>query len=114
MSTPAPAAAAGSWYDAEDMRWAARHWATRIGVRLRQVQIRPMTTKWASMSTAGRLALNNELLDLPRSTGEYVIVHELVHLLAPSHGKVFRSFMSAFMPDWEEREEGLRHEKQAS
>jgi len=114
MSTPVPAAAEGSWYDAEDLRWAARDWATRIGVRLRQVSVRPMTTKWASMSTAGRLTLNSELLGLPRSTGEYVIVHELVHLLAPSHGKVFKSFMSAFMPDWEEREEGLRHEKQAS
>ena len=107
MSTPAPAAAEGSWYDAEDLRWAARHWATRIGVRLRAVQVRTMTTKWASMSPAGRLTLNSELLDLPRSTGEYVIVHELVHLLAPSHGKVFKSFMSAFMPDWEEREKGL-------
>ncbi len=113
MSAPAPVAAEGSWYDAEDLRWAARDWATRIGVRLRQVSVRPMTTKWASMSTAGRLTLNTELLDLPRSTGEYVIVHELVHLLAPSHGKVFKSFMAAFMPDWEEREDGLRHEKQA-
>ncbi len=109
-----PQGIAPTWYDAEEMRWAARDWATRIGVRLRQVQVRPMTTKWASMSTAGRLTLNSELLGLPRSTGEYVIVHELVHLLAPSHGKVFKSFMSAFMPDWEEREEGLRHAKQAS
>jgi predicted metal-dependent hydrolase len=113
MSTPAPAAVEGSWYDAEDLRWVARHWATRIGVRLRQVQVRAMTTKWASMSTAGRLTLNSELLDLPRSTGEYVIVHELVHLLAPSHGKVFKSFMSAFMPDWEEREKGLGYKKPA-
>ena len=108
-----PQGIAPAWYDAEDMRWAARDWATRIGVRLRQVQVRPMTTKWASMSTAGRLTLNSELLDLPRSTGEYVIVHELVHLLAPSHGKVFKSFMSAFMPDWEEREKGLGYEEPA-
>ena len=108
-----PQGIAPTWYDAEDLRWAARHWATRIGVRLRAVQVRAMTTKWASMSTAGRLTLNSELLDLPRSTGEYVIVHELVHLLAPSHGKVFKSFMAAFMPDWEEREKGLGYEKPA-
>jgi predicted metal-dependent hydrolase len=40
--------------------------------------------------------------------GEFVIVHELVHLLAPNHGKVFKSFMSAYLPDWQEREKELR------
>ena len=102
-----PQGVAPTWLDAEDLRWAARHWATRIGVRLREVHIRPMTTKWASMSTAGRLTLNSDLLALPRATGEYVIVHELVHLLAPNHGKVFKSFMAAYLPDWEQRERSL-------
>jgi predicted metal-dependent hydrolase len=96
-----------TWHDADDLRWAARHWATRIGVRLRGVHVRPMKTKWASMSTAGRLTLNGELIALPRSVGEYVIVHELVHLLAPNHSKVFKSFMHAYLPDWEERERRL-------
>jgi predicted metal-dependent hydrolase len=108
MNAPIPQPAAnGHWHDAEDMRWAARHWATRIGVKLRQVHVRPMTSKWASMSTAGRLTLNAELIALPRPLGEYVIVHELVHLLAPNHGKVFQSFMAAYMPDWEERHTAL-------
>ena len=98
----------GHWHDADDMRWASRHWADRIGVRLRQVHIRHMTSEWASMSTAGRLTLNSDLLDLPRPLGEFVIVHELVHLLAPNHGKVFKSFLTAYMPDWEERESRLR------
>ena len=40
--------------------------------------------------------------------GEFVIVHELVHLLAPHHGRVFRSFMYAYLPDWEIRERQLR------
>jgi predicted metal-dependent hydrolase len=63
-----------------------------------------MSTKWASVSTAGRLTLNSELLEIPRELGEFVIVHELVHLLAPNHGKVFKSFMHAYMPDWQQRE----------
>ena len=96
------------WHDADDMRWASRHWADRIGVRSRQVHIRAMTTKWASMSTAGRLTLNSDLLDLPRPLGEFVVVHELVHLLVPNHGKVFKSFLTAYMPDWQERESRLR------
>jgi hypothetical protein len=44
----------------------------------------------------------------PRVLGEFVIVPELVHLLAPNHGKVFKSFMFAYLPDWEERAAILR------
>ena len=95
------------WQDADELRWAARHWAVRIGVKTPQVHLRPMTTKWASISTSGRLTLNADLLTLPKPLGEFVIVHELVHLLAPNHGRVFKSFMHAYLPDWEEREQRL-------
>lgn len=95
------------WQDADDMRWAVRHWADKINVKLCETHIRFMTQKWASISTRGRLTLNTELLDLPRDLGEYVIVHELVHLLAPNHGKVFKSFLLAYMPDWEDRSNEL-------
>lgn len=40
--------------------------------------------------------------------GEFVIVHELVYLLAPKHGKLFKSFMNAYLPDWEKREQQLQ------
>jgi predicted metal-dependent hydrolase len=100
------------WQDADDLRWATRHWATRIGVTLRSLTLRPMTNKWASISTTGRLTLNTELLDLPRDLGEYVIVHELVHLLCPeaAHGRVFTSFMLAYLPDWEARSQRLNQQ----
>jgi predicted metal-dependent hydrolase len=92
------------WSDAEELRWAARHWAVQIGVKVPHIHIRPMTTKWASMSTSGRLTLDAGLVDVPKYLGEFVIVHELVHMLAPNHGKLFKSFMYAYMPDWGERE----------
>lgn len=95
------------WHDVEELRWAVRHWATKIGVRTPQIHLRRMRTKWASLSTVGRLTLNAELLGLPKDLGEFVIVHELVHLLAPNHGKVFKSFMLAYLPDWEKREQRL-------
>lgn len=101
-STPA------KWHDAEDLHWGVRHWASRIGVQCPLIHLRKMSNKWASISTAGRLSLNLELLELPRELGEFVIVHELVHLLAPNHGKVFKSFMHAYMPDWQERERRLQ------
>jgi len=99
-----------TWQDADDLKWAARHWAARIGVRLAQVHVRPMSSKWASMSMAGRLTLDTHLLDLPTDLGEFVIVHELVHLLAPNHGKLFKSYMHTYLPDWEEQEQQLRRQ----
>jgi predicted metal-dependent hydrolase len=97
-----------TWHNADDMRWAARHWATRIGVKVPQIHLRQMANKWASILTTGRLTLNTDLIALPRDLGEFVIVHELVHLLTPTHGKVFKSFMYAYLPDWEEREQRLQ------
>ena len=96
------------WQDTEELRWAVNHWATKIGVRRPRVHIREMKRKWASVSTVGRLTLDAHLLRLPRSLGEFVIVHELVHLLVPNHGRVFKSFMLAYLPDWESREQRLR------
>ncbi len=73
-----------------------------------QIQIRAMSQKWASISTSGRLTLNSELLELPRDIGEFVIVHEILHMIAPSHGVVFKSFLYAYLPNWQEREKQLR------
>lgn len=106
---PAQLGAAKKWQDSDEIRWAVRDWSVRIGVKLRQVHMRKMRSKWASISTAGRLTLSTDLVGLPTHLGEFVIVHELVHLLAPNHGKVFKSFMYAYLPDWEEREQRLIH-----
>jgi len=103
------------WLDDEDLLWAARHWAARVGVHVAQIQIRGMSSKWASMSTAGRLTLNSELVGMPKDIGEFVIVHEILHMIAPNHGQVFKSFLFAYLPDWQEREKRLRDwEKQNS
>jgi predicted metal-dependent hydrolase len=104
----AQAEPADRWQDADELRWAVRHWAARMGIKAPQVYLRVMRRKWASISGVGRLTLNTELIDLPKELGEFVIVHELVHRLAPNHGKVFKSFMLAYLPDWESREQRLR------
>lgn len=67
-----------------------------------------MPKKWASISTSGRLTLDSALLRLPRRLGEYVVVHELLHLLVPNHGPVLRSFLAAYLPDWPARERDLQ------
>jgi hypothetical protein len=54
------------WHDDDELRWAVRHWATRIGVRTPQIHLRRMKHKWASISTAGRLTLDSSLLSIPK------------------------------------------------
>jgi len=95
------------WLDNDELRWTVRDWAVKIGVKTPTIHFRPMTTKWASMSTRGRMTVDTSLVSLPRDVGEFVVVHELVHLLAPNHGKLFKSFMHAYLPDWEERRDRL-------
>ena len=90
--------------DLKDVVW---YWADRIGVKVQEIHFRQMQRKWASISMKGRLTLNTELLDLPETLTEYIIVHELVHLLVPNHGKLFKGYMSAYLPDWQERQDYL-------
>jgi predicted metal-dependent hydrolase len=79
----------------------ARAWAGRIGVQPRRLQLQAMRRKWASCSTAGTVTFSVDLLRETSEFQEVVIVHELLHLLVPNHGPVFRSLMKAYLPNWE-------------
>ena len=76
-------------------------WASRIGVndRIREIHIRPMKRKWASISTRGRLTLNVDLFVQPPAFRREVIVHELVHLKLGhgAHNKLFRALLRAYL-----------------
>jgi predicted metal-dependent hydrolase len=85
-----------------ELKSAVERWASRIGVRPGRVQIQRMTTKWASCSPSGRICLSKDLLDEDSAFQEVVLVHELLHLRVPNHGKLFKSLMTAFLPGWQE------------
>jgi hypothetical protein len=72
-------------------------WAMRIGVEPKEVHIRPMKRKWASCSSRGRLTFNAGLMKEPASLRAEVIVHELLHLKVPNHGKVFKALLRAYL-----------------
>jgi hypothetical protein len=93
----------------ERMREEIQRWAMKIGAKPKRVQIQRMTTKWASCSTTGRVCFSSELLDEPPAFREVVIVHELLHLLVPNHGKLFKSLMNAYLPGWQGRTPGRAH-----
>jgi len=76
-------------------------WARRLGVedRIREVHLRPMRRKWASCSSQGRLTFDVELLKQPARFRAEVIVHELLHLKIPNHGKLFRSLLRTYLAE---------------
>ena len=82
---------------AEVFKAEVRAWARRIGVEPTSVAIRRMKRKWASCSSAGRLTFDEDLLRQPASFRAEVIVHELLHLKVPNHGRLFRSLLRAHL-----------------
>jgi predicted metal-dependent hydrolase len=58
--------------------------------------------------TTEQMTLEADLLKLPKELGEFVIVHELIYLLVPNHGRVFISFMQVYLPEWETLETQLQ------
>lgn len=62
-----------------------------------------MRTKWASCSRSGTLTFSRDLLRESRFFGEHVIVHELLHLMVPNHGRLFRSLLPTYVPEADEQ-----------
>jgi predicted metal-dependent hydrolase len=85
-----------------------RAWAERLDARVTTISIRPMTTKWASYSTTGRVTFDATLLELRKELQDYVIAHELLHFHAPNHGKLWKSLMRAHLGEYERLEGELR------
>jgi predicted metal-dependent hydrolase len=83
-------------------------WEPRIGVKAARFHVRRMKTRWGSCNCrAAGIRLNTELAKKPRECLEYVLVHELVHLLEPTHGPRFKALMDRFLPEWKERRRRL-------
>ena len=79
-------------------------WEERLGIKVAEVRIRQMTTRWGSCNArARRIWLNLDLIRRPPGCLEYVVVHELVHFLERHHNPRFHGFMDTLLPDWRER-----------
>ncbi len=72
-----------------------RAWAERIGVEPAEVHLRPMKRKWASCSSRRRLTFDTGLLAQTAVFRHEVVVHELLHLKVPNHGKLFHTLLRA-------------------
>lgn len=80
-----------------------QQWQERIGVTASFVGIKRMKTKWGSCNpSTGRIWLNLELVKKPPECLEFIIVHELVHLLERHHNERFKALMQQHLPKWPE------------
>ena len=91
-------------------------WEARLGVKAERLYVQRMKTKWGSCNHHARtIRLNTDLAKKPAECLEYLIVHELVHLLEPTHNARFIALMDQFMPKWQSHRQTLnrlpvRHE----
>lgn len=92
-------------------------WEPKIGVEVTRFYVRRMKTRWGSCnSQAQTIRLNTDLARKPRGCLEYIVVHEMIHILEPTHNERFQAYMSRFLPDWQHRRQVLnrlpvRHEE---
>ena len=76
-------------------------WEKRIGVRVNEFGIKKMKTKWGACNPdARRIWVNLELAKKPKECLEYIVVHEMVHLLERHHNERFMALMDAMLPKW--------------
>lgn len=78
-------------------------WEPKLGVRVTAYFLRRMKTRWGSCNPrARRIRLNTELVKKPKDLIEYVVVHEMVHLIEPTHNDRFISLLTDHFPTWRE------------
>lgn len=78
-------------------------WESRIGVEVQGYFLQRMKTKWGSCNAEQRtIRLNTELVKKPRDLLEYVVAHEMIHILAPTHSPRFFDLLSTHYPSWSE------------
>ena len=83
-------------------------WAPRIGVTVAGFYVRRMKTRWGSCnSRAKTIRLNTDLAKKPPECLEYIVVHELIHIIEATHNERFHALMNQFMPDWKHRQQVL-------
>ena len=92
-------------YPSQELRRRTMAWAVKLRVNPKVVRVQHMTRKWGSCSTRGTVTLALDLADQDLAFQDFVIVHELLHLRLPNHGRVFKAMLSTHVPGWRDIEE---------
>ncbi len=79
----------------------------RLGQERPRIVVREMRSRWGSLSPSGQMTLNARLVQAPRPCIEYVLAHELCHLIHKNHNSEFFALLRQVMPDWQARKQRL-------
>jgi predicted metal-dependent hydrolase len=82
--------------------------AQKLGVRYKKVQVRDVRSRWGSCSSKGTISLNWRLIMAPIDVIDYVLIHELAHIVHPNHSKYFWEYVATFCPDYKLHKSWLR------
>lgn len=83
-------------------------WEKVMGVAVKEFAVKKMRTRWGTCNPeAGRIWLNLELAKKPFQCIEYIVVHEMVHLLERNHNDAFIAYMNHFLPEWKDLRQEL-------
>jgi predicted metal-dependent hydrolase len=88
----------------------AAHYAPAFAVPMPRIRLSNAKTRWGTCHPDGRVHLNWRLIQMPLALVDYVVVHELAHLLHPNHSRSFWREVERVLPDYAERRQCLRHE----
>jgi predicted metal-dependent hydrolase len=82
---------------ASEFKKEVSNWAQELNVTPKEVHLRDISNKWASCSSKGRLTFSYALLNETDENRSKVIVHELLHLKYPNHGKMFKTLYNSYL-----------------
>ncbi len=82
-------------------------WATKTGLQPKKVSLRGQRSRWGSCSTQGHISLNFKLVAAPLQVIDYIVVHELCHLIEPNHSPAFWKKVGEHFPTYAEAEQWL-------
>jgi predicted metal-dependent hydrolase len=83
-------------------------WSAKIGVRPKRITVKDQKTRWGSCSALGNINYNWRIIMAPLQVVDYLIVHELCHLLVPNHSAYFWAAVATYLPDFKKHQAWLK------
>jgi predicted metal-dependent hydrolase len=81
----------------DEFKSAVKEWADLIGIQVTEIHLRPMKRKWGSCSSRGRLTFDTAILGVTKKERAEIVLHELLHLKYPNHGKMFQVMLKTYL-----------------
>lgn len=99
------------WYRARALEYTverARYFSGMLGVQFNRIKVRSMRSRWGSCTSRGNISFDWRLITMRPNIVDYVVVHELCHLVHPNHSREFWTLVESILPDFRTRQKHLK------